>query len=316
VKKKSFLVLIILVTAAVVPLIAFNAQAIISAGPDQTVQTGQAVNLNGTTTDNSTLINQITWNFGDNSTIVNGTSPALLNATHIYNSTGVYNATLTVKFGGALNKTETANVQITVQQNLPPVANAGPDQKVQQNSPQGANVTLNGLGSSDPNNDTLSYFWTWNGGNASGAVVTKLFPAGNTTVTLRVTDGQFNATDTVNIVVEDTTPPQLSVVVSPSILWSPNHQSVEVKVNANASDLVDPSPKITLVSVKSNEPDNGVGDGNTTGDIVIINDFTFNLNAERSGTGSGRIYTITYRATDAAGNTATASATVTVPHNQ
>ncbi len=315
-KTKSLLVLTILVVAAVVPLIAFRAQAILSAGPDQTVQTGQTVNLNGTTTDNTTLISQVTWNFGDNSTVVNGTSSTLLNATHTYNATGVYNATLTVKFGGTLNKTESTSVQITVQQNLPPVANAGPDQFVQQTSPQGANVTLNGLGSSDPNNDTLSYFWTWTGGNASGAVVTKLFPAGNTTVTLRVTDGQFNATDTVNITVKDTAPPQLNVSVAPSSLWPPNHNSVEVKVNATASDLVDPSPKIALVSITSNEPDNGIGDGNTAKDIVIIDDFTFSLNSERSGTGSGRTYSITYSATDAAGNTAIATVTVTVPHNQ
>jgi hypothetical protein len=81
-------------------------------------------------------------------------------------------------------------------------------------------------------------------------------------------------------------------------------------------DVCDPSPTLTLVSITSNEPDNGMGDGNTINDIVIINDFTFNLRAERSGTGCGRTNTITYQATDASGNTATATVTVEVPHNQ
>ncbi len=40
----------------------------------------------------------------------------------------------------------------------------------------------------------------------------------------------------------------------------------------------------------------------------------FRLHAERSGTGTGRIYTVTYTATDGANNTTSASATVTVPY--
>ncbi|MBL7064891.1 MAG: VWA domain-containing protein, partial [Anaerolineae bacterium] len=66
----------------------------------------------------------------------------------------------------------------------------------------------------------------------------------------------------------------------------------------------------------SNEPDNGLGDGDTPDDIVIVGDFTFKLRAERSGTGDGRIYTITYQVTDACGNSTIATATVTVPHSR
>ena len=89
-----------------------------------------------------------------------------------------------------------------------------------------------------------------------------------------------------------------------------------MKVNVTAVVVCDPSPQITFVSITSNEPDNGIGDGNTTNDIVIIDDFTFKLRAERSGTGSGRIYTVTYKATDASGNYVIASVTIEVPHNQ
>ena len=40
------------------------------------------------------------------------------------------------------------------------------------------------------------------------------------------------------------------------------------------------------------------------------------LRAERSGKGNGRIYLITYSATDSSGNTSFAEATVIVPHDQ
>ena len=403
-KKKSLLIIAILTIAAVLPFFAFQAQAVLSAGPDQTVYPAQTVVFNGTTTENTSLIVQVTWDFGDNAT-VNGTSAALLNTTHTYNTTGTFNATLFVKFDAPLSKNETAKATINVIQNLPPIANAGPDQTVEQTFKDGANVILNGTASSDPNNDTLTYNWNWTSGNATGATPTALFPPGNTTATLNVSDGQLNSTDTVNIVVRDTTPPlvdagpnvtveagksvqvngtavdavstrfnftwsengtilktennatntsvlyasnntgahvltlnatdnagntglasvtvtigdvtapTITITVAPSSLWPPNHKYVEVKVSVVANDDVDPTPKITFVSMSSNEANNAKGSGNTANDIVRIDDFTFNIRAERSGPGSGRTYTITYTATDASGNTATASATITVPKN-
>jgi len=113
----------------------------------------------------------------------------------------------------------------------------------------------------------------------------------------------------------DQTPPTLNVSVSPNVLWPPNHKYVTVNATVSVSDNVDPNPALTLLSVTSNEPDNAPGDadGNTISDIRILNDFTFRLRAERSEIGSGRVYTITYQATDAHGNSTVSSATVTVP---
>jgi predicted extracellular nuclease len=107
--------------------------------------------------------------------------------------------------------------------------------------------------------------------------------------------------------------PGLSVSVSPDTLWPPDHRYVDVEATVAASDDFDSSPTVTLVSVTSNEPDNSADDGNTVNDIEIGDDTTFRLRAERSGTGSGRVYTVTYRATDDCGNATTASATVSVP---
>ncbi len=81
-------------------------------------------------------------------------------------------------------------------------------------------------------------------------------------------------------------------------------------------DNFDPNPTVELVSSVSNEPDDGLGDGDTANDIVIVDDFHFRLRAERSGQGEGRIYTITYKVTDNCGNETFATVTVTVPKSK
>ena len=76
---------------------------------------------------------------------------------------------------------------------------------------------------------------------------------------------------------------------------------------------------MTLLSVTSSELDDepGDGDGSTVDDIVIIDDYTFQLRAERSATTQeGRVYTITYQVEDACGNLTIESVTVLVPFSQ
>jgi hypothetical protein len=96
---------------------------------------------------------------------------------------------------------------------------------------------------------------------------------------------------------------------------------VDITATVTATDICDAAPTVVLTSVTSNEPDDakGNGDGKTVDDIqgadVGTEDYSFQLRAERAGGGDGRIYTITYRVTDASGNSASASATVVVPHD-
>ena len=74
------------------------------------------------------------------------------------------------------------------------------------------------------------------------------------------------------------------------------------------------------MSVTSSEPDDGLGDGDTPGDVAGAAagtaDLAFSLRAERSGIGPGRTYTVTYAATDPSGNTGEDSATVAVPFSR
>jgi hypothetical protein len=118
----------------------------------------------------------------------------------------------------------------------------------------------------------------------------------------------------------DQTPPEITTLtVAPEVLWPSNHKLVEVEITVVAEDTVDPDPTIELVSVVSNEPNDGKGDGHTADDIqdaeIGTLDTSISLRAERSGSGTGRIYTITYRATDEAGNSSEQSVQVTVPHD-
>lgn len=100
---------------------------------------------------------------------------------------------------------------------------------------------------------------------------------------------------------------------TPSSLWPPNHKMVNVAVNYTTTENC-PGGNCVL-SVKSNEPVNGTGDGDTSPDWIIVDDHHVQLRAERAGGGTGRVYTITITCTDINGSVTTKDVTVTVPHN-
>jgi endo-1,4-beta-xylanase len=118
----------------------------------------------------------------------------------------------------------------------------------------------------------------------------------------------------------DTEPPDASLTLTPDVLWPPNHKLTTIVATLTVSDGCDPHPSVTLVSITSNEPDEGTGDGNQPNDIQDADfgtdDRVFRLRAERSGNGSGRVYTVTYRVEDGHGNSTEVSGEVRVPHSK
>jgi hypothetical protein len=127
---------------------------------------------------------------------------------------------------------------------------------------------------------------------------------------------------TVSITVNDTVPPVITLNGNSISLWPANHSYHTVNVSdlvASASDNFDPNVtlnSVVITQVTSDEVENGNGDGNTLNDIVIASDCkSVQLRAERDGNGDGRVYTVTFLVRDAAGNTTTATAKVTVPKN-
>ena len=129
------------------------------------------------------------------------------------------------------------------------------------------------------------------------------FPFGGTHVNCVATDAQGNeASGGFDITVQDTTPPQiLEISVSPDTMWPPDHKMVAATVTVVAFDLVDPTPVAQIVSVTSNQPVNGTGDGDTAPDWKITGPLTVDLRSERSGN-ADRIYTITVEVSDYSGN--------------
>jgi hypothetical protein len=146
-------------------------------------------------------------------------------------------------------------------------------------------------------------------------------PLGKTAVTFTARDHRANTAACDSVVrVRDTQPPQVTLALSHQELWPPNHRLVPVTATVQVTDRCDPSASFQLLSVTSNEPDDGQGDGDTSGDIQGVEpgtpDTSFLLRAERSGAGSGRVYAVVYRARDGAGNVAPAVALVRVPHHR
>jgi len=112
----------------------------------------------------------------------------------------------------------------------------------------------------------------------------------------------------------DVTPPTLTVTLNPATLWPPNDKLVPITATITVNDDYAPEPEIKLESITASET---LGANDIQNAQFGTDDRNFSLGAKRAGTNlAGRIYTVTYSATDGSGNKATASATVTVPHDQ
>ena len=99
----------------------------------------------------------------------------------------------------------------------------------------------------------------------------------------------------------------------PSVLWSPNHQFVQITVKG-VTDPDSDSVTITVTGVTQDEPVNAKGDGNTRPDAVIQGGAA-SVRAERSGKGNGRVYQLSFKAEDGKGGLCTGAVTVSVPHS-
>ncbi len=233
----------------IVNIVSVNNPPSASAGPDQTVEEGAAVTLNGSgSTDPDGDVLSFKW------VQIGGTSVTLSSSiaanpvfeTFLVDPEGEsLTFQLTVTDADGLQSKDTCIVNITWV-NDPPVASAGPDQNVD----EGSSVTLNGSGSTDPDGDSVVYNWTQVSGPAvtfSGSNVanpTFAIPyiesdGESMTFQLTVTDaGGLQSTDTcvVNIVSVNNPP----------------------EANAGADQNVDEGSSVTLNGFGSSDPDGDV----------------------------------------------------------
>ena len=135
-----------------------NSAPVANAGPNQSITVGSVVTLDGTA---STDANRDPLTYKWSLSNVPTGSGAALNATYSPNPrftadmVGTYTAILTVNDGKADSLSSVVVITASAA-NSAPVANAGLAQSVKLND----TVTLDGTGSSDANNDFLTYKWT------------------------------------------------------------------------------------------------------------------------------------------------------------
>jgi hypothetical protein len=164
--------------------------------------------------------------------------------------------------------------------------------------------------------DFISYALTGaqsGGGHLDSGGSVAVSTEGVTTLTWFAQDraGNAEAARTLRISIDKTKPSITGLPGAECSLWPANRRMVQVatiSASGGASDLV--SFNVAASSSEATAP----GDA----DVAIAgsgDSRTVALRADRDAAGPGRVYTITVSATDAAGNSASASATCRVPHD-
>jgi hypothetical protein len=146
--------------------------------------------------------------------------------------------------------------------NSAPAANAGPDQLIEATAPT-TNVILDGSASSDPDFDALAYEWRDSSNNVVGntATVGLQLPLGTHTFTLKVDDGKGGtASDTVTVVVQDTTAPSVNCGTSDG-QWHAADAQIACTASDAASGLVNASDASFTLSTSV---PNGTEDANAS----------------------------------------------------
>lgn len=191
--------------------------------------------------------------------------------------------------------------------NQPPIAEAGGPYTVV----EGSDVSLNGAGSSDPDNDTLTYEWDFNyDGSTFDVDATGVTPDftgmddGDVTVALRVSDGTEISEIVTTTVTVTNADPAISGLTTDSATVASKSDDGVVTLNGAVTDAGSLDTHQVVVDW---------GDGNVetivaAGDLVVAPDF--------SGTqhtyAAGGIYTITVTVTDDDGSSVTETTSAVV----
>jgi CSLREA domain-containing protein len=107
-----------------------------------------------------------------------------------------------------------------------------------------------------------------------------------------------------------------SVVASPNRLWPPNHKLVLITLSG-ATDPDGDTVTLTVTGVTQDEPISGLGPGDLSPDAQVgpQSNKVF-IRSERSDTGNGRVYRISFTGADGKGGTCSGTAKVGVPKTQ
>jgi len=115
-------------------------------------------------------------------------------------------------------------------------------------------------------------------------------------------------------VTEGTAPDCSGASASIGVIWPPNHSMVPITI-VGVTPANDSTLTIAIKSIYQDEMVNSIGSGNTAPDGDGIGTDTALVRAERSGPGTGRLYFITFTATNSVGQ-CTGTVNPYVPHDQ
>jgi NHL repeat/HYR domain len=140
------------------------------------------------------------------------------------------------------------------------------------------------------------------------------FPIGTTTVACSATNSVgLTGSVTFKVTVKHSAPVCAAATADPGSLWPPSHKFVPIAVG-NVTTADRGASAIAVTGVFQDEPTNGLGDGDTAIDAVVV-DGAAQVRAERDGGGDGRVYYINFQATTDGGS-CTGTVTVGVPKDE
>ena len=196
-------------------------------------------------------------------------------------------------------------------------------------------TTLLGLGGrwTDPPATSYDnpYAWTWDvdgdgivdfsGNTIYGTTInqsTSFALEGLYTLTFAVTDRMTVMTAArAQIEVLNKPPVCVNAIPNTSTIWPPNHQFERISV-LGVTDPEGDTIVITIASIFQDEPVDTNGDGSFVPDGKGVGTSTAEVRAERANKkvpGNGRVYHITFTASDGHGGACTDDVLVGVPHN-
>ena len=112
--------------------------------------------------------------------------------------------------------------------------------------------------------------------------------------------------------VENDSPAVSGLGANPVVLWPPDHSMRDVAIGYAASDC---GPVGCALTVTSNEPAVGTGDGDLEPDAEVLDAHHVRLRAERAADGGGRVYTVRLTCTDAQGHATITTVPVVSVHD-
>ena len=229
-----------------------NTPPLADAGPDQTGQVGNTITLDGSGSSDIDG-NLLTYDWALITRPAGSTAllndPGAVKPTFFLDKAGAYVGSLVVNDGTVNSAPDTVKVSTV---NSPPVANAGPDQKVRVND----TVTLDGSGSSDIDGNGLAYAWSFitkpDGSSAQLSDTKAVKPTfkvdkpGSYVVQLIVNDGLVNSTAAKVTISTENTPPVANAGPDQTV-----YVTEQVTLDGSGSSDVDHDPLTFAWSIAS-----------------------------------------------------------------